>query len=166
MLLNSWVSFIYIAAVPICLLDLNPWRTSCICRLARRRVLISASTKLHRVSNRLMPLVSVLPFGISTRTAHPNFSGISPLRHMLWTRSNRHIYCSLCGGVFDLSPGYASCHHCLKCSVRRWVYPPSLCGRRRHTAASTSASDGILLFNLTGSTCVARVRPVECGSSF
>ena len=82
MLLNSWVSFIYITAVPVCLLDLNQWRTLCICRLARRRVLISASTNFHRVSKSLMPLVSVLPFGISTRTVHPNSWGISPLRHM------------------------------------------------------------------------------------
>ena len=123
------------------------------------RVPIRASTAFHRVSNRPMNLVSVFPFGISTSIFHPNSWVISPVRHMWCTRSTRRIHFSLHGGVFDCYLGYASHHHCLKCSARRWVCPPALCGRRCHTAASTYASDEILSFTISDSTCVSRGIP-------
>ena len=65
---------------------------------------ISASTTFYRVSRRLMSLVLVVPFGIRTRIFHPNSWGISPVRHMCCTRSNRHSQCSLRGGGIQLFP--------------------------------------------------------------
>ena len=44
-------------------------------------------------------------------------------------------------GVFNCSPGYDSLRHCLKCSARRWMCPPALCGHRQRNGAPTSASD-------------------------
>ena len=82
MLTSSWESFNSIIAVPIPLAPQNPWRTSCIYRLAHRLMLISASTTFHRVSNRTMPLVLVVPFGIRTSIVHPNSWGIYPVCHM------------------------------------------------------------------------------------
>ena len=35
--------------------------------------------------------VSVVPLVMSTRTIHPNSCGISPVHHMCWTISTRHI---------------------------------------------------------------------------
>ena len=70
-----------------------------------RRVLISAPTTFHSVSNRPTPLVSVVSFGISTRIIHPNSWGSSPMRHMWCTRSTRHIYCSLSRGSSNVPRG-------------------------------------------------------------
>ena len=82
MLAISWVSFNSIISVLVPLPYLNPWRTSCIFRLVWRRVSISASTTFHRVSNRPMPHVLVIPFGNSNRNVHPSSLGISPVCHM------------------------------------------------------------------------------------
>ena len=164
MMAISWASFSSIISVPVPLLDLNFWRTSFICSLARSQELISDSINFHRVSNRPMPLVLVVTFGIRTRIVHPNSWGISPVCHMCFTRSNRNIHCFLRRGVFECYPGYGSCCHCLKWFVRRWVCPYALCGRRRCTVVSTSASDGISLSTFAGSACVARVRTGGCGS--
>ena len=155
MLASSWVSFSYIIAIPVPLPDMNPWRTLCIYRLTQRQVPIRTSTNFHRVSNRPMPLVSVATFGIRNRILHTNSWGIPPVRHMCCTRSTRHIHCSFRGGVFDWYPGYASLRRCLKCSAQRWVCPPSICGSRHNTAASTSASNVISSFTFAGLTFLA-----------
>ena len=85
MLTSSWESFNSIIAIPAPLPDLNPWRTLCIYRLARRRVLISASTTFHRVSNRPMPRVLVVPFGIRTRNSPTSSFGYLPhIPHVLY----------------------------------------------------------------------------------
>ena len=47
MLASSWASFNSVIAVPVPLSDLNLWRTSCICRIARRRVPIWLKCKCH-----------------------------------------------------------------------------------------------------------------------
>ena len=101
MLTSSWASFKSIIAVPIPLLSLNPWSISFICRLPRLQVSISTSTTFHMVSNRPMTHVSVVPFGIRTRTNHPRSWGISPVHHICCTRSTRHIQHSLRGGGVD-----------------------------------------------------------------
>ena len=62
MLATSWASFNSIITVPVRRLALNPWRASCIYRLARKRVSISASAIFHRFSNRIMPCVSMISF--------------------------------------------------------------------------------------------------------
>ena len=162
MMMSSWASFNSIIAVPVPIPDLNPWRTSCNWRLARRQVSISASTSFHRVYSRPMMCVLVVPFVIRIRTVHPNSCGISPMCHMFCIISTRHRHCSIFRGVFNFSPGYASLHHCLKWG---WVCLPTLCGRRRSTSASTYTSNGISSFTFSGSTCVARGRPGGCGSS-
>ena len=150
MLESSWASFNYILAVLIHIPELNLWSTSCICRLAQRRVSISASTTFHRVSSRPMPRVLVAPFGIRTSTIHTISWGISPVRQMCCSMSTRHRHSSLCGYLSDCSPGYASHHHCLKYSVLRWVCPTTLCGCRWRTTDSNSASNGISSFTLDG----------------
>ena len=164
MLASSWARFNSIISIPILLLDLNPWSKLCICSLDHRRVSISASTTFHRVSNRPMPCVLVVPFVIKTRTNHHISWVVSPLRHMFFTMSTRHSQRSLCGEIFNCSPGYASRCHYLKCSARRWVCPPALCWSRGSNAASASASDGISSFTLDGSNFVARGRPGVCRS--
>ena len=110
MLARSWKRFNSIIAIPVPLPSLNPWRMSSICRLAQRRVLISTSTILHRVSSRPIPLVLVVPFGIRTRIIHPNSWVISPMLHMFCTRSTRHAQRSLRRGLrlFLCRPPYAT----------------------------------------------------------
>ena len=151
-------------AVPVPLLDQNPCRTSCNWRLAHRRVSMSASTTFHRVSSRPMPRLYVIPVGMRTKTVHPNSCGISPVCHMCWTMSTRHIHHFVCGGIFESSLEYTYRIHCFKCSAWRWVCLPALKGRRRKIAASTSAFNGVLSLTWTGSTCVARGMPGSCGS--
>ena len=105
MLEKSWVSFNYIIAIYVPLPALNPRRMSCICRLALRRVSISTSTNFHRVYNRPMPRVLVVPFVIRTRTVHTSSWGISPMLHMCCTMSTRHSQHSLRGRGLLLLPG-------------------------------------------------------------
>ena len=124
---------------------------------------MSASTTFQRISSSLMPQVSMVPLFMMTKTVHPNYCGISSVCHMYLKMSNRHIQCSVCGGVFQFYLGYASRSHCLKCSARRWVCLPALRGHMQQTSASTSAYDGVSLLTLTGSACVARGKPYECG---
>ena len=102
---SFWESFNSIIAVPVPLLDLKPWRTLFICRMAQRRVWISASTIFHIVSNRTMPCVSAVPFGIRTRTAHPSSWEIYPMCHMCCNISTRNSQRSLRRGIFNCSPG-------------------------------------------------------------
>ena len=82
MLEISWESLNSITAAPIPIPALKLWKKQYICRLAQRRVSISSSTTFHSVSSRPMPLVSVVPFGISTRIVHPNSWGVSLVCHM------------------------------------------------------------------------------------
>ena len=82
MLEKSWVSFNSIIDIYVPLPALNLWRMPFVCRLAWSHVLISTSTKFHRVYNRPMPRVLVVPFVIRTRTVHTSSWGISPMLHM------------------------------------------------------------------------------------
>ena len=66
--------------------------------MEKRRVSISASTTFHMVSKRPMHCVSVVPIGISTRTAHHSSWGIPSLRHICCTMYTRHIQCPSAGG--------------------------------------------------------------------
>ena len=68
---------------------------------------MSASTTFQRVSIRHMLQVYVVHLGKSTKTVHPNSWGISPVYHMCWKMSTRHIQRSVCV-FFKLSPRYAS----------------------------------------------------------
>ena len=105
MLKSSWEIFNSVISILVPLADLTLWRTSGICRLAWRQVLISASTTFYSVSNRPIPLVLVVSFGIRTRIVHPNYWGISPVCHMCYTRSTRNIHRSLRRGPLNITPG-------------------------------------------------------------
>ena len=165
MMARSCASFSSIIAVPVPIPSRNPCRTSWNWRLASRQVSMSVYTTFQRVSSSPMPWVSVLHLGMMTKTLHPNSCKISPVRHMCWKMSTRHIQRSFRGGVFEFSLGYTSCSHCFKRSARRWVCPPYLRGSMQQTTASNYASDGVASFTWTGYTCVARGKPGVCGSS-
>ena len=89
-LTSYWASFNSIISSSFPFLDLNPWRTSCNRRLARRQVFISASATFHRVSSRPIHHVSVVPFVISIRKVHPRSWVIFPVHHMCCIISTIH----------------------------------------------------------------------------
>ena len=128
---SSCTSFSSIIAVPVPCPARKPCRASWNWRLACRQVYMSASTTFHRVSSSTMSRVSVAPLGMRTKTVHPTYCGISPVRHMCWTMSTRHIHHSVYRVRFNFSLGYTSLSNCLKCSTQRWVCQPALSGHRK-----------------------------------